>query len=176
MIVAAALCSCGTLNKSSSDVIVNSASYNNAVEAIMARDFVMTADIIGSPYGNNPNPDPRESFLFLRGGRDGHFQVGVNGYVISGPATGIRTTVRKNGNVDVSMTITSDLSSINSVSVSITMNAGDNLAAASIFLERLNYKLNYTMNGRIYPIDGMSLHVAPERLQTGNFGNPFSYN
>lgn len=176
-IIAIVFCSCGAQKPNSAGTVLsNSAAYRTAMEAIEFRDFAMVADLISSPYGNNSDPDPRDTYISLRGGEDGHFQVGMQGFVIDGPASNIRTKVRNNGDVEVSMLITSKLSSINSVTVNITMKSGSNKAAASIFLERQTYKTTFSMTGRIYPIEGLTLFSAPERLQIGNFMNPFSYN
>lgn len=178
-IMALVLCSsCGAQKNISVGVSSGGpASYQAAVAAIKSQDFIMGADMISSPFGNNPNPNPSETFIFLREGSWGHFQAGPTGFVISGRASNIRTRIRNNGNVEFSMTITSDVNSLNRVNVSINMRRGSNRASASISMDRMtaSRRRSFAMNGRIFPTRGMSIHIAPERTQMGNFGNPFAF-
>lgn len=178
-IMALVLCSsCGAQKNISVGIGSGPSSYQAAVAAIKSQDFIMGADMISSPFGNNPNPNPSETFIFLREGSWGHFQSSPTGFVISGRASNIRTRIRNNGNVEFSMTITSDINGLNRVNVSINMRRGSNIASASVAMDRMTasrQRRSFAMNGRIFPVQGASIHIAPERAQMGNFGNPFAF-
>lgn len=182
---------------------ISRAAYQTAVSAIVAKNFVLMADLMnsttsttnientggtGSIYTDKTigswsapsmsiNPDPRDAFVFLKNGEIGHFQVHPIGFVLSGKASDIKINVKPNGDVLFSMRITSDLSGMNVGMVNITMKKGSNKASGVLFLDRGTYKLSYAINGHIVPLDSVGLHVGREKSDKGKFMSPFdTYN